>query len=243
MHFVLYIPGGTGYDAEAHLAKVGLSSLHDSAIGALVSDVDEGPDGGRGVLLRWEHGLHSERNASHRTDDKTWWQDKHKNRFWIGWHAEAPPQPIDLQRNRSLEHNPELNSFPVRLEDGNTWWVPVARDLPKRYDQDPETGQQRLAEKTPFQKFWDATLDMRDRYRNGSLDRDFQLDGAFEFAVQALALNYRICAEVIYALGLFDQRDPLQIIMAAVEQSLTFERVVTVHERRGNLILEKKKPA
>lgn len=243
MHYVVYIPAATGYDARGLLAAAGIGGLYDTALGVDVSDCDAGPDGGRGVLLRWEDRLNAERNATGRIDDKTWWQDQPANRFWIGWHADAAPTPTDLQRNAALSDDPTLSSFPVALEDGRRWWVPIARDLPKRYVQDPDTGQQRLAPKTPFQQFWDDTIAMRERYTRGQLNRDMQIDGLFEYAVAALALNYRLTAEVVLALGLFDQSDPIKVLAAAIEISTRFKVTNVVEEYLSNPLIEKKKPA
>jgi hypothetical protein len=247
MHYVLYIPDGLGYQAHDLLASAGLAALYDRAVDVLVSDVEDGPDktpesGGRGKLVRWHDKQHDDRNATPAIADKQWVKSEPDGRFWLGWHADHPPQPVDLQRNAALNDDPSLSSFPVVLNDGRRWWVPVARDLPKCYVQDPLTGQQMLAPQTPFRKFWDATLAMGQAWKDCETF-DVELPGLFDYAVDALALNYRLCREIVLLLRLFAANDPIDVLSAAVEKSSFFERRVTIVEHAGNLLLEKKKRA
>lgn len=237
-HYVLFVPGEHGYNANDLLASLGLGDLADNIVGVAASNAHVA--GQDGKLLRWDDSVRPERNASEGVDDKLWWWDFQK-RYAIGWQEDAPTRPEDLQRNRRDTNDPMLTSFPVALQDGQVWFVPIARKLPRQWSQCPDTGQPTLSPKPPFAWYWDGITSMLARIQSGDIEPDNPPADCFDMAIRALSLNYRICREVVYALGLFDEADALKVIGAATEFSMEFTARLQWEVRAKNPIIDQKK--
>lgn len=226
MHYAIFIPRAEGYAPDKMLASVGLESLHDSFCCAGIADHELDEQSGK--LLTWGCVPIPER----------WWWDGAK-RFAVGF--DRVPSPDDLLRCGAGNKTP-ADSFPVVLQDDQEWYVPIARRLPQQWSQGPD-GRPTLATKPAFAWYWDGFVDALDRFENRGFAPDSPPADLFEFAVRALAMNYRICPEVVYATGLMGPTDVMKIIAAMGEHSHEFavEHVYTV--KSENALVTQKKTA
>lgn len=238
MHYVIFIPAATGYNAADQLESVGLGSLVDKYVGPASENCTLGEQEGR--LIRFDDVSRPEHNATPGVDDKTWWWD-HKRRYAIGYVAESPPCPEDLQRTHRFVDDPLLTSFPCRLQGEQIWLVPIARQVPREWSQCPETGMPTLAAKPAFAWYFDEARELLSQISGGQIVPDAMPAYCFDFAIRALALNYRICPEVAHAIHLFDQADAGRVIGAACEFSVEFEATLQWGVRASNPILDQKK--
>lgn len=238
MHYVIFIPDAEGYDAAGQLADVGLGKLVDKYVGPASENCTLGEHDGR--LIRFDDVSRPDRNATPGVDDKTWWWD-HKRTYAIGWLAEAPPCPNDLQRNERYTDDPLLTSFRCTLQDEQIWLVPVARQLPQDWMQCPETGRPILGPKHQYAWYFDEVRDMVARMASGEITPETVPVECFDLAIKALATNYRICPEVVFALRLFDRADAAKVVMAAAEFSVEFKAHTHWEVRMDNPILTQKK--
>lgn len=220
MHFVIFIPGADGYDACAHLRGVGLDSLIDDCLGPATQDATLAGQPGR--LIVWRDDVRTDHNAREGVEGKEWWWDCQR-RFAIGW--DELPTPDDLLRVPRYTVEPMMTSFPVTLGE-HVWQVPLARLLPRKWSQGAD-GRPVLETAKPFAWYFDAVAAMVQRIAGGEFSPDEPPADCFELAVRALALNYRLCPEVVYAMELIAAADAPKIIAAAAEHSLEFE--ATVH--------------
>jgi len=235
-HYVVFLEHAEGYDAPGLLRKHGLGMLVDEVLGPSAADAEL--DGVKGKLITWHDDARPERNARDGVDGKAWWGGLHGVR--IGWDADNPPTPDDLMRNGRRHDAPQISSFPANLEDGNAWLVPIARQLPQRWTQNDD-GMPLLAPKSKFAWYWDEVTGMIERIRKGEFAHDRPPTACFELAVKCLALNYRICPEVIYATELLAAGDAVKVIAAACEISLDFTATVEYSVIAHSELVDQKK--
>lgn len=238
MHYVIFIPNATGYSAQDQLAAVGLDTLCDTFVGPTSENAELGGVAGR--LIRWDDHTRQGRNATPGVSDKTWWWD-YQRRYAIGHVAEAPPTPDDLKRNDRYNDSPYLTSFPCTLKDEQVWLVPIARQLPSQWIQCPETGRPVIATVPRFAWYFDQMLAAVQAIGSGEATPENTPADYFELAVKALTLNYRICPEIVYALGLFGAEHAASVIGAACELSIEFNATTHWTVRADNPILAQKK--
>jgi hypothetical protein len=120
--------------------------------------------------------------------------------------------PADLARNR------QLPGLPVKLQDGQEWLIPIAKQLPHKIelDADGEPVRRILGRYAAFYAEAGKYYDLLRGYRSGE---PLTIAGAFAFAVEALALNYRINRDVADFLELFTEENILWTIGATFELS------------------------
>lgn len=233
-HYVVFLEHAEGLNAAKLLRDRGLGMLVDEVLGPSAADAEL--DGVKGKLITWHDDARPERNSRDGVDGKAWWGGLHG--VQIGWDADNPPTPDDLMRNGRRHDAPQISSFPANLEDGNAWLVPIARLLPQKWTQS-EDGTPMLAPKAAFAWYWDEMQAMARSF--GSFAPDDPPPECFELAVKALAMNYRICPEVIYATELLAAGDAPKIIAAACERSLDYTVSVNYSMRAHNETLDQKK--
>lgn len=183
------------------LDEVGLGDLRTDSAPLFVDVPANGPDGGRGVLCGWDDPLEPSKNPPLvvRMEHQDWapavaHDGLPEGRFWLGQMKNAPVRPHDLQRRRVYE------GVPVRLADGNEWVMPTVRALPKRYGfaRDGKIGGTVCPEYRDLCEKAEAIH--AQLMEEGS--RVFEIEGGWLFGVQALALNYRVNADIVDWLGL-----------------------------------------
>lgn len=154
MNLKIYIPNASGY-TDQHLHRVGLGAFCDH--GADWEDVtSRGPDGGRGMTCQWKR-ANDAINAPPGIPDAFEWhasppitlgdEKLPKGSYWIGFHPEHKPGPVELVRKTTFR------GHPVMLCDGNKWQIPSSHAVPKRYGIDFETGSKQTTIDERFHKF------------------------------------------------------------------------------------------
>lgn len=219
---MVYIPGGGG---RQDFQRLGLESLLDKGMTALPFEIHRGPDGGGGSLIGFD-------SAEFPRDTPTVYDEKTQEwlpaatdgelacgRYWIGYVKGKKPRPEELQR-RSL-----FDGEPVELGDHAVWVIPVADYLPRRMSRDRVTGKDislpveeheefvRLANET-FQHF------LSEGFAVMLAQNRVVIPNARRLADMALAKNYRVNADVIDLLGIFQDLLLVEIAKAATGLTL-----------------------
>ena len=179
-------------------------------------ETSRGPDGTPGVLmtvgsakLGWfEHG-------------QTWMKD-HGGRFWAGFYTDDRPTPADLQRP-SL-----IGGYRVRLEDGNEWLVPIARQFPEG-SQLPRTlllgpdgklvaeiRAEYIALWKSACRVWQSIAGQQPTAKN-EIHTDLEEATCWRIAIEALAVNYRLGVTEANLLRLIGSQTLPQIMMLLID--------------------------
>lgn len=195
MHFLIFIPGPDDSNA---LAIVGLESL---AAGAVTETSVVGPKKLTGTLFTWPSG----RTEPPQFDPSEWsWipatgtAERQPGRYWVGINKYSPPTPRDLW------HSDAWGGFKIELGDGQVWLVPNCGQLPHGMRLTGEMLVRRPGYAEWRQEIVGRARDWEQRFRDSAIKNAKQ---ATPFALQALALNYRITPEVAKHLGLFSDGD------------------------------------
>lgn len=193
--YLIYLPGKRGASAEL-LREVGLDDLCADGAPLFVDVPGGGPDGGRGVLCGWDDPLDPSKNQplAVRMELQNWAPAKphdglEAGRFWLGSLKSSPVRPRDIQRRKTYE------SAPVKLADGNEWLMPVVRVMPKRigFACDGSFGGQTRSEYRDFC----AAAELIHTQLMEQDGKSLEVRGGWEFGCRALALNYRVNADVV----------------------------------------------
>jgi len=208
-----FVPGFQG--AKLAIEAAGLGYAFDGFQPTAVQ-TSRGPDGTPGVIftvgaakLGWyEHG-------------QTWIQD-YGGKFWVGYYTADRPTPADLQRAALI------GGYLIRLEDGNEWLVPTARQFPTG-TQLPTTmilgpdGELQKPIRSEFialwksaERVWQAIAGAEpgaDNTIKTELDEKVQ----WKVAVQALAVNYRIGVAEACLLRLIGSQTLPSILLALID--------------------------
>ena len=214
--YLVYIPGAiSAKRTEAALEDVGLAEIIDKEFAADVCDC-RGPDGERGLLFRWQDQRRLDLCPSINIQENHWTPaqaDAQRGlpakRFWLGRSKYKRVSPEALLRRRW--HSGE----DVLLDDGQAWTVPIARQLPHRH------GMQGRVVKSQYRAFFDRAMEYQQRaldLRNGV---DVVLAGGWRFGVEALAMNYRVNADVIDWLELVTDANIMWLVGATFEMCAT----------------------
>ena len=200
--FLLYFPNAITNDLTL-FERCGIGSLLGDAGPSWTECHGNGPDGGSGKFAWWGDGL----NPGLPRDWKPYGEgDK---RFYIGIDPNDKPKPEELARTKQHEGSV------VRLNDGNDWLIPIAKQLPRIL------GIGKPQVKAAYKPFFDAAFKALSEWivlENGEfVGWKLDLDEGFQFAVKALAQNYRICAEVADVLELISTDEILEVVRAATE--------------------------
>lgn len=223
-----YLPGKKPSDVtDDMLVSLGLADrLRDCPLKRrgsrieLVEFNNRGPDGGAGVMVtpqpvdrKGVPNLRPENIAAHRT--------QHDADYWIVWDKTCPPTPEGLQRWETVPGVWE------ELGDGRLWQCPTVRTciaypaLPKCYSR--LNGQLITSVLPQYERVWhlSATWAVRllEEYRETPFTRLLGTEGAFDAAVEALSINYRIADEEASLLGLLNDTTIDAVIDAAVDRA------------------------
>lgn len=175
--------------------------------------VSAGPDGGEGQILSLADQKNAARVGYYPSEQE--WHKTPAADWWIGWSLAERPRPQDLQRPDSLPgHN-------VRLEDGQEWTVPVVRfingviALPQRLVLDDQGNVARA----PLDRYANLTriaLEIWEKVAAAAEGLGV-LRVEWEYAVAALAANYRLGGEEISALGLLTDANVAAVLLALID--------------------------
>lgn len=234
-HYLIYIPHVQGA-TDDHLRRLGLEQLLRDGGPSWLEVLENGPDGGRGMVATWMFGRpeldpfpgvdlarqHWEPAAGNAESGRP------QGAFWIGWEIARPPMPAHLARRK------QYAGIRVELHDGSAWMIPESRSLPHIVGLDAD-GRVAMQYAPEFERFCRkaeeyAVLICR---QIGALEQlraakpdinpdhvavDFELSDAYGYCCEALALNYRVCPEVVAALKILAR--PHIVAVAAATISL-----------------------
>jgi len=205
--FLYYLPGAGSANA-ALLAGVGLESLFS------VSDLTQVPvthgpeDNGSGVVLAM-----ADTDQPGFYPDRQEWQKCAGGKYWLGWARDSLPGPEDLQRGEVRD------SYRFTLSDGAEWLCPVARALPSYwgFDDDDNRVRKLRPEFRELSERADAAWHNWNA-EEGHFDPEWiaGLEAA-ELCVSALALNYRVGAREMAALGMPSAEDAIIILAGLLD--------------------------
>lgn len=203
-----------------------------------VMQVHKGPDKGRGITFA-ASAFQNDVRAITRPDFK--WLEA--ERFWVGYDPSNPPTPAELSRAT------QIPGYNITLGDGNDWTVPLVR---------VESGESMLPRRYTVGRDGKPVLEPMDRYKvltehcmafyqyfmqavgeNGIVgDVDVPDDKLFEYAIEALGVNYHIGRYEVALLGLLDTVNVRAVLGAAIDASAAYRMMVMAQETE-----EKKTPA
>ncbi len=232
--YLVYIPGQP-IRTEQALRDVGLGEIIDPQFPAACCDLSSGPDGSHGLLFYWQDSSNGGAGLSLlpslRAEDNDWqpakaYDGKPAGRFWLGKSKVKPVTPDGLLRRNYY------GGLPVVLDDGNEWAIPVARQLPHSYGID-EFGRPARKIQSAYINFFDQSQAWLDKFRQYARDRtDPNVADGWYFAVEAIAMNYRVNQDIADWLQLMgDFTLPMAI-------AATFEMAHTLESLKKNGLME-----
>ena len=208
--YLIYIPGERNQTSEP-LKRVGLGPAlyRQFAPDALLVHKD-GPDGGGGMLYAWRDVTKVDAGPPLCLGDCQWtpakaYDDLEAGRFWMGRDPRRPVSPAGLLKRK------HFGGVPVRMDDGQSWQVPIARQLPHKFG---VAGREVKAE---FAAFYARAEHYYNEVLNVRQGLGLELEGVYPFACQALALNYRVNEDIVDWLGLLSDDNMLFAVGATFE--------------------------
>jgi hypothetical protein len=233
MHYYLYFPGATGITDE-HLARCGLEDLARGQSPTWF-EPPRGPDGKRGMACTWLRGNGDDPPLGI-VESQKWTPCRpaaipggklEAGAYWVGVDRERPVRPEDIERAEPFA------GHRVPLDDDQIWTVPIARRLPHCHGLDDRGAYCRQIHPR-FAAFWQRSESFAAELltvvrqltlmatRKGAkptdtLNAQFDMAETFDFAVEALAMNYRLNAELVTTLGLLDDCGLLDVVKAVVD--------------------------
>jgi hypothetical protein len=240
--FLLWFPGKSGITNQT-LDDCGLADFHRDK-GPEWFPLESGPDRRGGLLAIWRTGEQG-RDPSPAILPTQDWQPCRANQaiglakgaYWIGLDKQRPLQPSDIQRSGELHPG-----YWLKLSDGQEWHVPTANMLPHTHGIG-EDGQYERQIAARYAAFWERSREFAEQIFTalGQLELAQELHGKrapqktvielplsqlFDLAIEALAFNYRINAELATRLKLLDDNALRNIPMLIVDlpQLVTHEQ-------------------
>lgn len=192
----VFVPGNCKRHRSA-LADLGIGELDDVSVDVYTQD-GAGPDGQRGVLFYFQRA--DEPLSTPRPD--TWLPlaklgDREAGRAFVGYVASDPPTAKSLARGT-------MQPGEWMKLGADNWHIPVARQLPRSLAMNPDRSISSQIH-ARFADFFTKAYKSLDWF---AVDEDGKCRASFaeawEFACEALAINYRIVPELVSALGLID---------------------------------------
>lgn len=230
--FLLWFPGKRGASNDV-LAACGLGAFTRDRFPEWFT-LERGPDGRPGQLALWRTGDAATDPAPAILPSHDWQPcraDKahgvEAGAYWLGLDRESPLRP------EAIEHRTLFGGYWLKLRDNQQWHVPCARLLPSIHGlgDDGEYSRQVAPEYTAF---WERSrayaeqifaalgqVQLLQRLRGGkappTVTIEVEVADLFHLAVEALALNYRINAELATRLKLFDDDALRNVAMLVVD--------------------------
>lgn len=200
--YQLFIPKCRTISAES-LKALGLSELIADGMPASAAVLDGPGDRCGGLICDWPT-LSSLPKLKYDAKQQDWYPapaqgDLPAGRYWVGVSKNDPVKPHDIARSKQYE------SEPAALADGNTWLLPVAAMLPRRWGlQENGTPGRNVAP-----EFADFCRQAEDIFAGIALTAEgdksaVTVAAGWSFACSALALNYRVNPFIVSLLGLID---------------------------------------
>lgn len=206
MHFNYFLPGRRAVKLE-NLVELGLGyafepeSAADPRATFTPRPVTNGPGGQHGIIVSA-----SDEWVGYFQGKQAWKQEPGKE-YWVGYWKDTPPTPETLARAN------QIDGRMLRLEDGNAWLIPVARQydefdgvimarqmLPTRLTRDELGNWVHGDIKQRYRLFWDLT----NAFIQAIVDDQQQFHDYDDLVVEAFKCNYRVSAIELDMLGIYD---------------------------------------
>lgn len=209
----IYMPGKRRSLPEV-LDECGAGWFRDPSDSLAFAEVLEGgPDGGGGMLAFDDQ---CRRPLAAMGPGQKWTpcveaEGVEAGQYWVGVWEDCRPTPDDLQRADVVE------SYPVRLADGQEWLVPIAPLLPKRLTLNRATGQQEDVVLSKHRQFAERSneifaLLIGDEFHDRLRDHlQVVIPGGLRYAADALQKNYRVNLDAVDALELIGHAEAIEI--------------------------------
>lgn len=226
-----FLPNVHGANPE-HLDRAGLASFNRDG-NVEFADTQCGPNDQPGLLIRFTHG--DNRDTSWELTDQLDWhaaaadprRELPAGRYHVGINPESPPDPEDLAYRSTFPGNL------VVLHDMQQWLVPIASELPHTYGVDVEGGLVRTIVEQ-YREFYERAAEIEATVFAEFRQVDFaeaagaeipaettiaaaSIEDGWRFVIEALALNYRLDADLVTHLRLLDERAALAVMCTVIE--------------------------
>ncbi len=106
---------------QADFDQAGIT-VADRGHGASPSGVTVGPSGSGTLFAPHTPKGRPDTKCRYLPDEQTW-TECNNGKFWIGFYTDDRPKPEDLATDE------QFNGYPITLEDGNDWVIPIARSF------------------------------------------------------------------------------------------------------------------
>ena len=226
--FLYYLPGARLPMDTPELCQAGLAYVFGPGNAAPYKvETSAGPEGqGEGIVVADSTSVQP-RHCGYKKDTQIW-RHVPKQKFWVGMYSDDRPCPQDLATPQ------QIAGHLVRLNDGNSWMVPVARQLSPvdgelqafcalshNLDLDEHGRWTTTAIVEHHRALWQISERfiesvMASMDTTGDVVR-FEFQDMVEAAVTALAANYRVRSLEVAMLGLLTETNILEVLSAVVD--------------------------
>lgn len=208
--YLIFVEGVKRSDTEGLIKELGLEKIERGGSALMWSQVMEGPGGQAGLIGGW---MQNSLQPAYKPNVQKWCKAP-GGKFWVGTWDEWPVQPDDLLRNDTAGR-----AYPIKLEDGNDWMIPVARWLPHRWGMD-DSGK---CCRVPAPGYAEFCLEAEKLYQRfveaAQIDGPMLIETEWDYVCDALAMNYRIAPAIVSVLGLVGDDSGPMILAATIEWS------------------------
>lgn len=185
-----------------------------------------GPDGDVGTFYFWCDPTRQSRQMPLTYNEGIQKWTRASQTMWIGEERGLKIEPHDLAR---LE---QYSSLEVMLADGQMWKVPITAHLPRTWGLGVD-GAFTRAVRPEFREYCELSEDVWNSVVMGKeSDARVQIPKAWDYCCRALALNYRVCPEIVSHLGLIDDSVVAKVLGASIE----LDQIEEVAELKKNEI-------
>jgi len=222
MHYQIFLPDVAGSNPKL-LGQFGIESLATDQQPVMIDLRAFAGTSRSGVLLNWWKDDPSTAPNRYMAN----WNWIPCDKYWLGTNPDSPPHPDELERTKTYPGNY------MTLLDGREWKIPAYT----QFDHSFQLVDGKIARRPAPQ--WDAyiksmqvvqreifgALDLLD-FLDGKADRpenasdkptSVKITDGLYIACEALAVNYRINAEIACALGLLDDHVLSSLLCSAIE--------------------------
>lgn len=216
MQFLYAIENGSMVTGEMIKAS-GLSHAFDEDIDITQGSIESGgPNNGKCVIFSA-----GQANKCRYKPAAQSWQKSNNGKFWLGVYNDDRPRPEELAVSV------QLAGHWVKLEDGNKWLVPVARQivggsaLPKSLvlGANGEVVEKQLPKYAGFwsrvEKLWNDFLVTNKMEKDGKIQ--LTMAQRMQLAAEALGFNYRIGIDEINMLSMLTTQNMSKIEAAIID--------------------------
>jgi len=219
LSLLIYLPGETSPGTETLNRLVPGLVRSDDAQPFAAAVIEQGPDGGSGMLFGWSDGIRLDRSR------QTWEQIPGVN-AWMGYETASPPTAESLQRSKQIDG--------LAIEFGDqVWTVPCVLHLPSHIDLD-NTGRPIEKPIKSCETFAQRAADRLDRIISDLHEgRDsFDLVRDFADAVEVLQWNYRLLPLLIARFGWFNRNTVTEVLTKSCDVQRVFAEVESIQKKR-----------